>query len=88
MGFGEKFAIEEDGMVKVRTCAWSPPGDHPVGCGLIIHVKDGKMVKVEGDPDHPVTQGRLCPRTASLPGAATSQASPSQASGTRWTDSR
>ena len=29
MGFGEKFAIEEDGMVKVRTCAWSPPGDHP-----------------------------------------------------------
>ena len=66
MGFGEKFAIEEDGMVKVRTCAWSPPGDHPVGCGLIIHVKDGKMVKVEGDPDHPVTQGRLCPRCIAL----------------------
>ena len=66
MGFGEKFAIEEDGMVKVRTCAWSPPGDHPVGCGLVITVKDGKMVKVEGDPDHPVTRGRLCPRCIAL----------------------
>ena len=24
-----------------RTCAWSPPGCHPVGCGLQVHVKDG-----------------------------------------------
>ena len=60
------FVTEEDGVVKVRTCAWSPPGDHPVGCGMFIHVKDGKIVKVEGDPDHPITQGRLCPRCIAL----------------------
>ena len=32
-----------------RTCAWSPPGCHPVGCGLQVHVKDGKVTKIEGD---------------------------------------
>ena len=56
----------KDGVLKVRTCAWSPPGDHPVGCGMFIHVKDGKIVKVEGDPSHPITQGRLCPRCIAL----------------------
>lgn len=60
------FTFEEDGVIKVRTCAWSPPGDHPVGCGMFIHVKDGKIVKVEGDPSHPITQGRLCPRCIAL----------------------
>ena len=34
----KKFLVEEDGVLKVRTCAWSPPGDHPVSCGLIITV--------------------------------------------------
>ena len=56
----------EDGTEIVRTCAWSPPGCHPVGCGLKLHVKDGKLIKVEGDPEHPVTKGRLCVRCLSL----------------------
>lgn len=60
------YITESDGVMKVRTCAWSPPGDHPVGCGLILTVKDNKLVKVEGDPDNPVTQGRLCPRCIAL----------------------
>ncbi|HJF62669.1 MAG TPA: molybdopterin-dependent oxidoreductase [Gordonibacter urolithinfaciens] len=50
-----------------RTCAWSPPGCHPVGCGLQVHVKDGKVVKVEGDPEHPITKGSLCTRCLALP---------------------
>jgi anaerobic selenocysteine-containing dehydrogenase len=29
-------------------------------CGMIAHVEDGRLLKVEGDPDHPVTQGTLC----------------------------
>jgi anaerobic selenocysteine-containing dehydrogenase len=58
---------EENGEVLVRTCGWSPPGDHPVGCGMILHIKDGKLVKVEGDPTHPISQGRLCPRCLALP---------------------
>ncbi len=31
-----------------------------VGCGLIAHTKGGKLVNVEGDPDHPINQGTLC----------------------------
>jgi formate dehydrogenase major subunit len=31
-----------------------------VGCGLVAYTKDGKLVDVEGDPDHPINQGTLC----------------------------
>ncbi|TAK47838.1 MAG: molybdopterin oxidoreductase [Xanthobacteraceae bacterium] len=31
------------------------------GCGILLHVQDGKLVKVEGDPDSPLNHGRLCP---------------------------
>lgn len=51
----------------VRSCAWSAPGCHPVGCGVRLHVVDGKLVEVEGDPEHPITQGRLCVRCLTLP---------------------
>jgi len=34
--------------------------DCPDQCGLLLHKKDGKIVKVQGDPDHPVTQGNIC----------------------------
>lgn len=32
------------------------------GCGILVHVRDGRVVKVEGDPDHPLTRGSLCPK--------------------------
>ncbi|MGV8083993.1 MAG: molybdopterin-dependent oxidoreductase [Coriobacteriia bacterium] len=56
----------EDGTEVTRTCAWSPPGCHAVGCGIKLFVKDGELVKVEGDPEHPLTRGRLCPRCLAL----------------------
>jgi anaerobic selenocysteine-containing dehydrogenase len=31
------------------------------GCGALLHVRDGKLVKVEGDPASPLNHGRLCP---------------------------
>ncbi len=31
-----------------------------VGCGLVAYTKNGKLIDVEGDPDHPVNQGSLC----------------------------
>ena len=31
-----------------------------VGCGLIAHTKGGKLINVEGDPEHPINQGTLC----------------------------
>ncbi|MDG2184704.1 MAG: molybdopterin-dependent oxidoreductase [Mariniblastus sp.] len=38
--------------------------DCPDGCGLIATVDDGRIVRLAGDPDHPVTQGFLCHRTS------------------------
>ena len=34
--------------------------DCPDQCGLLVHKQDGKIVKIEGDPDHPITQGNIC----------------------------
>jgi len=31
-------------------------------CGVLAHVKDGKVYKIEGDPDHPHNKGNLCPK--------------------------
>jgi formate dehydrogenase major subunit len=35
-----------------------------VGCGQKVYVKDEKVVQIEGDPDSPVSRGRLCPKGA------------------------
>jgi formate dehydrogenase major subunit len=38
-----------------------------VGCGQNVYVRDGKVTQIEGDPDSPVSRGRLCPKgSASL----------------------
>ncbi len=34
---------------------------HP-RCGMSLHIEDGKVVKITGDPDHPITRGALCER--------------------------
>ena len=35
-----------------------------VGCGQKVYVKDEKVIQIEGDPDSPVSRGRLCPKGA------------------------
>ena len=37
-----------------------------VGCGIIVHVRNGKVINTEGDPDHPINKGALCAKGASL----------------------
>ena len=38
-----------------------------VGCGQDVYVSGGKVTQIEGDPDSPVSRGRLCPKgSASL----------------------
>ena len=38
-----------------------------VGCGQNVYVSGGKVTQIEGDPDSPVSRGRLCPKgSASL----------------------
>lgn len=36
------------------------------GCNVLVHVKDGKIVNVEGDPNFPISEGGLCAKGASL----------------------
>jgi len=33
-----------------------------VGCGQKVYVKDGRVTQIEGDPDSPISRGRLCPK--------------------------
>jgi len=35
-----------------------------VGCGQNIFVRDGEITQIEGDPDSPISRGRLCPKGA------------------------
>jgi formate dehydrogenase major subunit len=35
-----------------------------VGCGQKLYVQDGKVTHIEGDPDSPISRGRLCPKGA------------------------
>jgi formate dehydrogenase major subunit len=37
-----------------------------VGCGMIVHTLGGNLVNVEGDPDHPINEGSLCPKGSSV----------------------
>jgi anaerobic selenocysteine-containing dehydrogenase len=47
--------VGRDGIVR-GAC----PHDCPDTCAMLVHVRDGRAVRVQGDPDHPVTQGFLC----------------------------
>ena len=33
-----------------------------VGCGQNVYVKDERVIQIEGDPDSPISRGRLCPK--------------------------
>lgn len=45
-----------DEVKRIRTACRSCHG----GCGVIAHVKDGKVIKVEGDPGSPISHGSMC----------------------------
>src|SRR5215470_18041359 len=40
------------------------PHDCPDACGVLIMIDDGRAVKIQGDPAHPVTRGFLCAKVA------------------------
>jgi anaerobic selenocysteine-containing dehydrogenase len=56
---------QEGDFTVTRTCQWSGPGCHD-GCGVLFYTKDGKLVKVEGDPQSTYFNGRLCMRCLAL----------------------
>lgn len=53
--------MEKQGVFK-SVC----PLDCPDQCGLLLHKVDGRVVKVEGDPDHPVTKGNICNKVRNM----------------------
>ena len=61
------YQYQEGEYTVTRGSAWSGPGCH-LGCGVLLYTdKDDKLVKVEGDPENPFTQGRLCVRCLDMP---------------------
>ncbi len=62
-----------------------------VGCGQKIYVRDGRVTQIEGDPDSPISRGRLCPKGSASTSLVTS---PSRVTtvryrrphGTEWED--
>ena len=43
-----------------------------VGCGQQVFVKDEKVIQIEGDPDSPISRGRLCPKGSASKNLVTS----------------
>ncbi len=37
-----------------------------VGCGILVHTKDNDVVYTEGDPDHPINEGKLCSKGTTI----------------------
>ncbi|WP_219836239.1 molybdopterin-dependent oxidoreductase [Paenibacillus sp. R14(2021)] len=40
--------------------------DCPDQCGLLVHKENGVIVRIEGDPSHPVTQGAICNKVRNM----------------------
>ena len=43
-----------------------------VGCGQLVYAKDGEVTQIEGDPDSPISRGRLCPKGSASKSLVTS----------------
>ena len=64
---GKPWKFQDGDFTVYRSSVWSPPGCHPVGCGIKIYVDaNGKLDHIEGDENDPITHGRLCPRCVAL----------------------
>ncbi|MFA6808307.1 MAG: molybdopterin-dependent oxidoreductase, partial [Eubacteriales bacterium] len=50
--------LEQEGIVVKKSCCFFCHQN----CGVLAYVKDGKVIKIEGDPEHPTNQGALCAR--------------------------
>jgi len=62
-----------------------------VGCGQKVFVKDEKVVQIEGDPDSPISRGRLCPKGSASKSLVTSPTRVTKVKyrrpyGTEWED--
>ena len=66
LGFGPSAVVAAEvrpqrGKITTTICPFCG-----VGCGQIVEVRDGRIVGIEGDPDHPINEGSLCSKGAAL----------------------
>ncbi|WP_127537298.1 molybdopterin-containing oxidoreductase family protein [Paenibacillus illinoisensis] len=54
--------IDQENGVFPSVC----PLDCPDTCGLLLHKENGKIVKVAGNPDHPITKGAICNKVRNM----------------------
>ncbi len=54
--------IEQENGVFPAVC----PLDCPDTCGLLLHKENGKITKVTGNPDHPITRGAICNKVRNM----------------------
>ncbi|MEJ2110239.1 MAG: molybdopterin-dependent oxidoreductase [Acidobacteriota bacterium] len=57
----DKLKDEESGSVVRKTMCWPSPGCH-CNCGLLVSVKDDRILGIKGNPDFPYNRGSVCGR--------------------------
>lgn len=72
LGFNVPAAKAQGYALKLQGCTKIPSICHfcSGGCSMLLYVKNGKLIHLEGDPDHPINEGALCPKAASLASVA------------------
>lgn len=60
--------VQPEGMIPGRTRSYaSTCGGCSAACGLLVAVRDGRPLKMEGMPEHPLSRGGLCATGQALP---------------------
>ena len=62
-------ALAEEHMFPLHKTVGEVPTICPycaVGCGMVVGTNAGKVVNIEGDPDHPISRGSLCSKGGTL----------------------
>lgn len=57
----KRISLKKKGTETTTICPYDGSG-----CGFIVATQDGKVVNIEGDPDHPINRGAACAKGASL----------------------
>ncbi len=52
----------EEQLAGVATWYASTCRQCPAGCGILVRIMNGRAVKIEGNPEHPLNKGKLCAR--------------------------
>ncbi len=68
LGFNLEAKAAQGRVLKLAGTTKIPSNCHfcSGGCALLLHIKDGKLIHLDGNPDNPINEGTLCPKAASL----------------------